>query len=403
MSKAKPKKKPEAKPQAKPKSVLCIPFLGFFLIGACVTLCIVNLITPTKAWSAVEDRPLKSASSLDWKEAAQNGFAAQAEEVCADQFAGRGLLMHINYLFRTAMNQNEINGVYIGDSMLFLDESAEDPLTALKAVSSISSFLGSTGLPGALMVVPSAMTIEKDRLPGFVNTDREEEVLSQIASNAANPIVRADVQPALREAADQYIYYRTDHHWTSLGASIGAKTLLEAMGKTFDAADYQNLQVSDSFQGTLASRTGSVGLEDDVFICPPVNDPQYVVTWADGTKTASIYHSEALSQKDQYQVFLGANQSVVRIETDNDSEENLLLFKDSYANSMVQYLLPYFGSITIVDPRYYTDDLNSLIAADGITQCAFVYSCSTFSTGTDLSAVLDAAVSARTEQAQNGQ
>ena len=378
--------------QPKQKPVSRIPFLGAFLIGICLALFVVNVLTPAKSWSKVEDRPLKTASSLNWKETAENGFAAEAEEVYADQFAGRGMLMHINYLFRTAMNQKEINGVYIGKNMLFLDESAEDPMTALKAVSSISSFLNATGLTGTLMVVPSSMTIEKDRLPAFTETGREEDVLSQIASSVADPIVQADVMPALQEAADQYIYYRTDHHWTTLGASIGARTLLEAMGKTFDEADYENLQVSSSFQGTLASKTGSVGLQDDIFIAPPRTDPEYVVTWADGSRTASIYHTEALSQKDQYQLFLGPNQSVVRIETDNDSSENLLLFKDSYANSLIQYLLPYFGSITIVDPRYYTDDLNSLIATDGITQCAFVYSCSTFSTGTDLSTVLDAAV-----------
>lgn len=393
--------KPKRKSKAKLKSVQNIPFLGFLLIGLCLALCIVNLITPQKAWSAVEDRPLKSASSLDWKEVGQTGFASEAEEVYADQFAGRKALLHLNYLFRTTMNQTEINGVYIGKDMLFLDESAEDPMTALKAVSSISSFLNAAGLPGTLMVVPSSMTIEKDRLPAFVETNKETEVLEQIAASAADPIVLADVKPALEAAADEYIYYRTDHHWTSLGASIGAKTMLEAMGKSFNIDDYQSLQVSNSFCGTLASKTGSLGLKDDVYLAPPVIDPQYVVTWADGTRTASIYNSKALSTKDQYQVFLGANQSVVRIETDNDSEENLLLFKDSYANSLVQYLLPYFASITIVDPRYYTDDLTSLLDQDGITACAFVYSCNTFSTGTDLSTVLDAAVSDLNARAQS--
>lgn len=370
------------------------PFLGFFLMGACLLMLVVNLLVPSRNWSVLENRPLKEAYSLDWKQAASPGFAQEAEAVYADQFFGRTTLMHINYLVRRGLGQTVLNGVYLGQDMLFLVPEEQDAMTAMKSVSSISTFLHQTGLPGTLMVVPSAMNIEENRLPAYVSAAQERDILQQIVQNGAENVTVLDLEPVLQEVADEYIYYRTDHHWTTRGAGYGARALIQSAGMEFAADDFKMLQVSDSFQGTLASKTGSVGLQDDIFIAPSASQPEYVVTWADGTRTASIYNTKALEQKDQYELFLGKNQSVIHIETAGDSERSLLLFKDSYANSMIQYLLPYYGSITIVDPRYYADDLNSLTATYGITECAFVYSYDTFVSGGQLSSLLDGAVEA---------
>lgn len=372
---------------------------------------VVNLLVPSRNWSVLENRPLREASSLDWKRAASPGFAQEAEEVYADQFAGRTTLMHINYLVRRGLGQTELNGVYLGQDMLFLVPDEQNAMTAMQSVSSISTFLHQTDLDGILMVVPSAMNIEEDRLPAWVSADQEREILQQIVQSTADKMKVLDLQPVLQEVASEYIYYRTDHHWTTRGAGYGARALIQGAGMEFAGDDFKMLQVSDSFQGTLASKTGSVGLRDDIFIAPSASEPEYVVTWADGTRTASIYNTEALNQKDQYELFLGKNQSVIHIETAGESERSLLLFKDSYANSMIQYLLPYYGSITIVDPRYYADDLNSLIATYGITECAFVYSYDTFVSGSQLSSLLDDAVEASiathsqnaAEQSENGE
>lgn len=64
-----------------------------------------------------------------------------------------------------------------------------------------------------------------------------------------------------------------------------------------------------------------------------------------------------LNTNDQYSVFLGGNKDIQRIELNNNSKRHLLLFKDSYANSFIQFIMNDYRSITIVDPRYYRDNI----------------------------------------------
>lgn len=100
--------------------------------------------------------------------------------------------------------------------------------------------------------------------------------------------------------------------------------------------------------------------------------------------TRSIYQSKPLQEKDQYQVFFGGNEGMINISVNNNSKKHLLLIKDSYANELVQFLLPYYRTITIIDPRYYFDDINRQMKTDLITDVLFVYNTNTFVQDTSL-------------------
>ena len=101
-----------------------------------------------------------------------------------------------------------------------------------------------------------------------------------------------------------------------------------------------------------------------------------------------MYESSALDQKDQYEVFFGGNHSRIDITTPLDENKNLLIFKDSYANCLIPFLQPYFRSIIVIDPRYYYDDIDSLITDNSITDILFLYNVDTFMTDTSLADVL---------------
>ncbi|MBQ1282099.1 MAG: hypothetical protein IIY16_07635, partial [Oscillospiraceae bacterium] len=98
----------------------------------------------------------------------------------------------------------------------------------------------------------------------------------------------------------------------------------------------------------------------------------------------SMYKREALDVKDHYTVFFGGNYSRVDITTTADTERALLLIKDSYANCMVQFLYPYFDHITIIDPRYYYDNMDSVISGESITDVLYLYNLDTFLSDTTL-------------------
>ena len=92
----------------------------------------------------------------------------------------------------------------------------------------------------------------------------------------------------------------------------------------------------------------------------------------------SLYEPDALKKADPYTVFFGGNFPALRIDTANANGKKLLIVKDSYANALVPYLIEYYEKIVIVDPRYYYDDLSSLMKSEGINQTMFLFSMNTF-------------------------
>ena len=118
----------------------------------------------------------------------------------------------------------------------------------------------------------------------------------------------------------------------------------------------------------------------------------YYVTYSDSTqRICSLYQSECLNVKDKYTVFFGGNHPKVEISTTANNERVLLLFKDSYANSFVQFLTPYYQKIIMIDPRYYYDSLDSILTSEGVTDVLFLYSADTFLRDTALADVLETA------------
>lgn len=349
---------------------------------------LLSLLLPDRSFSATENRSLARSASVSFPALEDGTTGQELNTWFADQFPGRNLFFHLNYLVRKSTGQKEIKDVFLGKGALLANPEAEKNDNVSATIIALNHFASLSGLPCYVMVSPSAATIQPHKLPFDAPVRDVTPTLNTLAMRLKDP-VNVDAQMPLTEHNQEYIFYRTDHHWTSKGAGQAAKALLAAMDIQIDLNEFEMMPVSRNFQGTLASKTGSVGLKDTIELSVSKHNPNYLVTWADGTKTSSIYNKAALDTKDKYQVFLGANQAKICIDTDADSSRSLLLFKDSYANSMVQYLLPYFSSITIVDPRYYDQDLDLVMGSDLFTDIAFVYSYDTFATISSLKDLLN--------------
>ena len=95
-------------------------------------------------------------------------------------------------------------------------------------------------------------------------------------------------------------------------------------------------------------------------------------------RRTSLYDSSKLKTKDKYGVFLGGNASLIDIKTTAVSDKTLLLLKDSFANSFVPFLAPYYKEIVMVDPRYYAGTMSEILETYPITDALFLYSGNTF-------------------------
>ena len=158
------------------------------------------------------------------------------------------------------------------------------------------------------------------------------------------------------------VFYRTDHHWTTMGAQAAYTLWAQATGHT--ARSYDLTLATDSFRGTLYSKVLLPdSVYDSVYYAPEITVESVVCDGKDG----ALYDLSALKQKDKYELFLGGNYGQCVITTGTENGKHLLLVKDSFANSFVPFLTGDYETITMIDLRYYRGSMAELAAeADDI-------------------------------------
>lgn len=366
-------------------------WLSLLLVGCVAVFLVLSLVMPDREFSESENRKLAQAPALSWSALADGSYFDELGSYIADQFPGRDTWITINLLMNRFFGQKEASGVYLcDDGYLMQAPGTPDEENLARNIAAINAFgAAHPDLNMAMTVVPNAVTIHADKLPANAPVRDQAADLKGIA-DALTGAEFVDVTQALMRHNSEYLFYRTDHHWTSLGAYYAFTSVADSLGIEAPAlGDYTVYPVSTTFEGTLSSRSGSHSAQDQVDIYVADTEIDYYVTYVDSqTNISSMYNRAALDQKDHYTVFFGGNYSRVDITTTADTERNLLLFKDSYANCFVQFLYPYFDHIIMVDPRYYYDNLENLVSSQAITDVLYLYNADTFLSDSSLADVL---------------
>ncbi len=352
-----------------------------FVLILAVTF-IINLIKKDGTFSEEENRVLAKRPEFTWDSVKSGKYMAEFETYISDQFFARNQWITLKLYEDRFLGKRESNGVYLGKKG-YLMEAADNPDwgNVEKNMDSMASFAEKyPDVPVYLSLVPNAAYILKDKLPYGAPCRDQSEDIQKVSSMAGDSIQVIRVEEALKKHAKEDIYYRTDHHWTSLGASYAFEKLAEEMKIENPETDYQVYIVADDFEGTLASKSGYHKSRDAIQVYEPKShDTEYIVMYVEeGSKSASIYKSECLQEKDKYTVFFGGNHARIDISTTLKEERNLLLVKDSYANCMVQFLLPYYQNIIMIDPRYFYESVDNIMGSYGITEVLFLYNVNTF-------------------------
>lgn len=366
--------------------------LACLLLAMILCFNIVSLLTPDKEYSEQENRKLATAPRLTWTGLTEGSYFSDVESYVADQFAARDFWIALQLRFARFIGAKEANGVLLcEDGYLMEAPAAPNEIALQRNLSAIDTFAATHSDANVVMtVVPNATCVLADKLPANLPVRDQKQDIQNIA-NGLNNVNFVDVTAALQVHAQEEIFYRTDHHWTTLGASYAFEAMASALGINAAGMAYEVYPVSTTFEGTLASRSGCHEIRDTVEIWAPKTDIEYYVTYEDSAETTcSIYASEALEQKDHYTVFFGGNHPRIDITTTAETGKCLLLFKDSYANCFVQFLTPHYEKIIIIDPRYYYGDVGTLMKREQITDVLFLYNVNTFLEDTSLADVLAA-------------
>ncbi len=355
---------------------------------------ILNAIIKDKEFSQSENRMLAKKPKFTIERLLEGRFSTKYEKYKVDQFIGRDFFINVKSHIDKMLGKNENNGVYIcDDGYLIEDFKRPDEKYLNENIKAINAFSKKyKEINQYMLIAPNAISILNDKLPKFAPVVNQKKYLDDLNKSLNAKINFVDGYKALSDHKDEYIYYKTDHHWTTLGAYYGFLESAKSMKLDIKGNNYNIEPVTNDFHGTLYSKSGFASKDSDIVnvYLPKNKKDEVVVNYVEEKKKSpSIYDSKKLQGKDKYEVFLEGNHPLVKINTTSKSEKKLLLIKDSYANSFVQFLTPYFSEIVMIDPRYFYEDIEKLINKEKITDILYLYNANTFFSDTSLSAVLN--------------
>lgn len=368
--------------------------VGRTFIACTLFFILLNLIVPDRKSSEQENRMLTQKPDLNMSDVLSGHYMQQYEDYLSDQFAGRSFWRSFKIGLNRLGGSREENGVFLGKrSQLLEDVVTPDPEALSKNLEAIKSY--SDRYPDVnkyMILVPDAAEVLGDRLPPLATVANQTRMINHVKSELGDSLKWIDAAKALKRHADEKIYYKTDHHWTSLGAFLTFQEAAETMGIQTDfSSGFASYPVTTSFNGMLASKSGyALDVMEEISIyVPRGEDNEVLVNYVDEQKrTTSIYDSSKLKTRDKQAVFLGGNTSVIDIKTLASGNRRLLIVKDSFANSFVQFLTPFFREIIIVDPRYYTGTIDEVMNTYRISDVLFLYRGNTFFQDNNISGVM---------------
>ena len=356
-------------------------FVGMFLL---------DCVTPNRTVSELENttltqRPKVTAQILS--SAGLNRFFNDYTQYTKDQIPGRDAWISLQSFVETALLQKtQSGGILLGDKGQMFDRTyglvSSEERTLPRNIAAVASLAARCPGKVYVMVAPAASSIYPERVPAHAPLLQEESYLSQIQAAVEQAGgTYLSLEEALSAHKDEYIYYRTDHHWTTQGAYYAYSELCSALGlEPFDRAAHTAVDVPD-FYGTFYSRARTWNAQPDTLTYYDLDNPLtiYTVTGpgmpTEG-QTTGLYDLDKLDVYDKYAAFLHGNNGLSRVE--GDGEGRILVIKDSYANSFVPFLTANYAQIDVVDLRNYNYGLDALIAENGYDQILVLYSFDSF-------------------------
>lgn len=339
------------------------------------------VFSPDKDISPQENRVLARLPAFSFSELFSGRFMKDFESWITDQFPFRDSWISLKSRAERLSGKTENNNVFFASDDTLISRFPAPDMSVVDANTAAVNALGQYA-DVYLSLIPTAAEIWSDRLPAHADTADQRALIEYIYHGCG--VNTVDTCSALYAHRGEYIYYRTDHHWTTLGAYYGYTALCAAMG--LEPVDgYVPQTVTDGFYGTAYSSSGVRWVEpDEIDIYVPAEGVR-VTDYNGREHEGSVYDMSKLEGKDKYAVFFGGNTPRMIIDTGREGG-SLLLLRDSYSDCELPFLFAHFSRIHVLDLRYYRMSVKDYIADNGIDAVLVNYGLSNFCT--DLSPAL---------------
>lgn len=352
---------------------------------------IANVLAPDRTRSELENRELAQFPALSLSALRSGAFMSRFETYVTDQFVLRDQWVAMKSTLERGLGKLENNGVYFCAQDTLISRFEEpDPERLAGNLSYVNKFVENVDIPVYFSLIPTQACIWADRLPAGAPNASQEEILEQ--ARTASAARWYDTYPQLWEHRTEEIFYRTDHHWASLGAYYGYVALAQGMGlEPVPLSHYTRTTVSTEFYGTVFSSSGVRWVAPDRMDVYVPDTGLRVVSYTydqQGNPVEEprpLYDKSYLEKKDKYAMFLGGQQALGVVYNDNNpGGPKLLLVRDSYSDSLVPFLAAHFSEIHLIDLRYYKLSAAGYIQEHGIDAAAVLYSVPNFVSDSNL-------------------
>ena len=347
---------------------------SFFCLLLAVSA-LIGLLMPDRYYSEREKRTLTQKPKFTVANFISGEFSDELEKYLTDQVPLRDGWVTMKTYMELAIGKRESVGVYICKDKYLMDKftsySKKQLVANAAALVDLQEKLAAEGISMNTILVPMAAQVLTDKLPAYAPVADYTAIL-QVLTDAG--VDTTDVLSALAAHSSENIYYRTDHHWTSLGAYY-AYCAWRGIEPNVD--EWTQEVLCDDFYGTTWNKVPlpTVPAEEITAWYKHINRS---VSYNNGQyETDSIYERKYLSGSDQYAVFLNSNQAQTVIEGSGKSGK-LLLIKDSYGNTFSQFPVEDYAEVHVLDLRFFKGDVTEYAKENGITDTLVLYGTQSF-------------------------
>lgn len=379
------------------KQIMVIVFCLLLFGGAIATM-----LLPDKENSVMENRELAQKPEFSVKNFLKGNYQKKYETYLSDQFFLRDQWVNLSSGMQYFSGKKEINNVYLGKEGYLLEKNTEedfDKEQIKENIAFLSSFLNDTeefyGKEHvSCIMIPSKAEALSNRLPAFAKATDQSEVLEALKSKLSYSDMLLDVKEILQKHQKEYIYYRTDHHWTTLGAYYAFQEWAEKTGqaKAYPLKDYQREIAFEDFYGTTYNRVHVPVKADSVELFHSPDEKEVYINMDDGEQEADSFYfrDEALEGFNRYNVFFSKNTFKIEVNTEAKRKKTLLLVKDSFANCFVPFLTEDYDRVIMIDYRYGKVSAGNILSDyEDITDVLVMFNTEKFMQNTKLAKLAD--------------
>ncbi|MBR4588341.1 MAG: hypothetical protein IKO30_08520 [Lachnospiraceae bacterium] len=249
----------------------------------------------------------------------------------------------------------------------------------IETINKAAALLGDRTHIYSILVPTSASIVLSTEQQQILGSSSARDALAYVYSSYDSRVTGINTYDILMAHRSEYLYFRTDHHWTALGAYYAYTVWCNACGVAALPLTSYTQAVYSGFLGSFYSSSGKspilANAPDDIYayIPPDTNEMQYLDHEGNWKNWKVIYPVDKWGAGNKYSCFSAGDEPLEIIDNPNNSSGiNCVVVKDSFGNPFIPFLIHHYDKVYVIDPRYYTISLSNFVNENGIKDVFFV-------------------------------